>query len=157
MLVAGWQAQTDADGRYRIEGFHWAEGPGSVYLQADVNAPDFVEFFTFSIWKPAQADQAKGSLPDVQLKRGNNVTGRCIGPDGKAVVGAKIEKIFAGFARSSRGRMPTTDAEGRFRLTIPAGAAELIIYSDRWAPQESHRLAAESSTWATSGSRRASS
>src|SRR5206468_11276184 len=68
-------------------------------------------------------------------KRGNHVTGRCIGPDGRAVAKAKIEKIFAGFAASSRGRMPTTDGEGRFHLTMPAGAAELIIYSDRWAPR----------------------
>ena len=135
-LVDIWQARTDAQGRYRVEGFRWAQGPGSVYLQADVNAPDFVEFFTFSMWKPARADNADASLPEVQLKRGTNVTGRCLGPDGKAVSGAKIEKIFAGFAASSRGRMPTTDAEGRFRLTIPAaGAAELIIYSDRWAPR----------------------
>jgi hypothetical protein len=133
--IALWQARADAEGRYQIERFHWAQGPGSVYLQADVNAPGFVEFFTFSFWKPAQADTAKGSLPDVRLKRGTNVTGRCIGPDGKAVAGATIQKIFAGLAVSSRGRMPTTDAEGRFRLTRPAGAAELIIYSNRWAPR----------------------
>jgi len=134
-LVAAWLAHTDVEGQYQIADFHWAQGPGLVYLQADFNAPYFIEFCTFSIWKPAQGDSRKGTLADVQLKRGNNVTGRCIGPDGKAVVGAKIEKIFAKSARSSRGRMPTTDADGRFRLTIPAGVAELIIYSDRWAPQ----------------------
>src|SRR5262249_55889192 len=96
--------------------------------------PGFVEFFTFSIWSPAKAEQAKGSVPDVQLKRGNTVTGRCVGPDGNPVAGAKIEKIF-GLEPSNLGKMPTTDVEGRFRLTRPPGAAELIIYSDRWAPR----------------------
>ena len=145
---------TDAEGRYRIEGFRWDQGPGSVYLQADVNAPDFVEFFTFSFWEPAQADKAKGNLPDVQLKRGNYVTGRCIGPDGKAVAGAKIEKIFAGFARNSRGRMPITDAEGRFRLTIPAGGRRADHLLRPMGAPASQRRAADGVTWATSGSRR---
>jgi Sigma-70, region 4 len=108
-LVALWQARADANSRYQIDGFRWVHGPGSVYLQADVNASDFVELFTFSFWEPAQAGLAKGIFPDVQLKQGNSVTGRCIDPDGNSVAGAKIQKIFAGFARSSLGNMPTTD------------------------------------------------
>ena len=102
----------------------------------DVNAPDFVEYVNILFSDLGRAAAKQGRLPEVRLKRGVAVTGRLVGPDGAAVAGAKIRAAYEKEPMSSLGRNRTSDAEGRFRLTIPDGlAGELIVYSDRWAPR----------------------
>jgi len=131
-----WQARTDAEGGYRIDGVRGFEGTNLYHLALDVNAPDFVEFFNIMFSDLGQAARAQGRLPDVRLRRGVAVTGRCVDPDGAAVAGAKIHAAYDKEPLSSLGRTRTTDAVGHFRLTIPDGrAGELIVYSDRWAPR----------------------
>jgi peroxiredoxin len=135
-LVEVWEARTDADGRYRIEEVRGMEGDDYQHLATDVNAPDFVEFADFFFEYLNRVAKAKGALADVRLARGDAVMGRCIGPDGKTVAGAKIHAAFADKPMSSLGRRRTTDAEGRFRLAIPHGrASELIVYPEQWAPR----------------------
>ena len=134
--VEVWEATTDVQGHYRIEGFRGIEGNDNQHLAIDVNAPDFVEFADFYFEFLDRVAKAKGALADVRLERGAAVMGRCVGPDGKAVPGAKIHAAFADKPLSSLGRTRTTDAEGRFRLVIPHGrAAELIVYPEQWAPR----------------------
>ncbi len=131
-----WQARTDAEGGYRIDGVRGYEGTDSYHLAVDVNAPDFVEFFNIMFSSPGRVARAQGRLPDVRLRRGVAVTGRCIDPDGAVVAGAKIHAAYDKEPQSSLGRARTTDAVGHFQLTIPDGrAGELIVYSDRWAPR----------------------
>ena len=131
-----WQAQTDAGGVYRIDAMRGMDDSNSYHLGIDVNAPDYVEFFSNLFSSPGLAAKAQGRLPDVRLRRGVAVTGTCIDPDGAAVAGAKIHAAFDKEPLSSLGRTRSTDARGHFRLTIPDGrAGELIVYSDRWAPR----------------------
>ena len=131
-----WQARTDAGGVYRIDGIRGLDDSNSYHLGIDVNAPDYVEFFSTIFSSPGQAAKAQGRLPDVRLRRGVAVTGTYIDPDGAAVAGAKIHAALDKEPLSSLGRTRTTDAVGHFRLTIPDGrAGELIVYSDRWAPR----------------------
>jgi hypothetical protein len=134
--VEVWEARTDVQGHYRIEGFRGIEGDDDQHLAIDVNAPDFVEYANFYFEDLDRVAKAKGALADVRLERGAAVMGRCVGPDGKAVPGARIHTAFADKPLSSLGRTRTTDAEGRFRLVIPHGrAAELIVYPEPWAPR----------------------
>ncbi len=131
-----WQARTDAGGVYRIDGLRGFDDTNSYHLGIDVNAPDYVEFFSNIFSSPGRAATAQGRLPDVRLRRGVAVTGTCIDPDGAAVAGAKIHAASDKEPLSSLGRTRTSDALGHFRLTIPDGrAGELIVYSDRWAPR----------------------
>jgi RNA polymerase sigma factor (sigma-70 family) len=135
-LVDVWEAKTDTDGRYQIAGVRGIEGSEYQHLAMDVNAPGFVEFIEFYFAGFGQVAKSRGVVSDVQLERGDVVTGRCVGHDGKSESGAKIRAAFAGKPMSSLGRARTTDAEGRFRLAIPHGlAAELIIYPERRAPR----------------------
>jgi len=136
-VVEAWSVRTDAQGRYRIEGVQGIQGDDYQFLALDVNAPDYVEFSNRFFSDLAQAAARKGNLSDVRLKRGVAVTGRCLGHDGKAVTGAKIHWAYAEAPMSSLGRTRTTDAVGRFRLTIPDGReAELIVYPQKtWAPR----------------------
>ena len=131
-----WEARTDAEGNYRIADVRGFEGADSHHLAMDVNAPDFIEYVNILFSDLGRAAAKQGRLPEVRLKRGVAVTGRLVGPDGAAVAGAKIRAAYEKESMSSLGRNRTSDAEGRFRLTIPDGrAGELIVYSDRWAPR----------------------
>jgi RNA polymerase sigma factor (sigma-70 family) len=134
-LVDLWETKTDADGRYRIANVLGIEGSEYHHLAMDVNAPGFVEFIEFYFAGFGQIAKAKGLVSDVRLERGDFVTGRCIGPDGKPEPAAKIRSAFAGRPVSSLGRARATDADGRFRLAIPHGvSAELIVYPERHGP-----------------------
>ena len=131
-----WEARTDFQGDYRIEGFRGIDGGDDQQLAVDVNAPDFVEFADYYFEDLDRVVKAKGALADVRLERGAAVAGRCVGPDGKSIPGARIHAGFADKPLSSLGRTRTTDAEGRFRLVIPHGrAAELIVYPESLAPR----------------------
>ncbi len=135
-VVDAWEVRTDAEGRYRIEGVRGIQGDDSQWVALDVNTPDYVEFFNLFFSDLPGAAARKGNLPEVRLRRGVAVTGRCVGPDGKAVAGAKIHSAYAEEPSSSLGRTRTTDAAGRFRLTIPDGRnAELIVYPQALAPR----------------------
>jgi RNA polymerase sigma factor (sigma-70 family) len=131
-----WEARTDASGSYRIDGVRGFEGTDSYHLGLDVNAPGFVEFFSMMFSDLGQASRDQGRLADIRLRRGVAVSARCVDPVGAAVAGAKIHAAHDQEPLSGLGRTRTTDAEGRFRLTIPDGpAGELIVYSQRLAPR----------------------
>ncbi len=135
-VVDAWEVRTDADGRYRVEGVRFHQGGDYEQLAMDVNAPDHVEYTNRQISDLPHATARKGNLPDVPLRRGVAVTGRCVGPDGKPVAGAKIQAAFAQEPISGQGRTRTTGADGRFRLNIPDGRdAELIVYPPSLAPR----------------------
>jgi thiol-disulfide isomerase/thioredoxin len=134
-LVDVWEAKTDAGGRYRIANVHGVEGREYQHFAIDVNAAGFVEFIEFYFASFGQVARSGGVVSEVRLERGNAVSGRCVGPDGTIEAGAKIHAAFAGRSMSSLGRARPTDADGRFRLTMPHGlAAELIIYPERRTP-----------------------
>jgi RNA polymerase sigma factor (sigma-70 family) len=134
--LGAWEIATDAQGRYHIDGVRGIEGNDDQHFAIDVNSPGFVEFVDLPFEYLDRVAKANGALADVRLQRGDAVTGRCVGPDGKAVPGAKIRLAVAEKPLSSLGRLRTTDAEGRFRLAIPHGqAAELIVYPTKLAPR----------------------
>ena len=138
-MVDIWEAKTDAEGGYRIAGVRGIKGSEYQHFAMDVNAPGFVEFIEFYFAGFDQIANSKGHVSEVRLERGDAVTGRCIGPDGKSEPGAKLHAAFAGKPMSSLGRTRATDAEGRFRLTIPHGlATELIIYPELGDRQPNH-------------------
>ncbi len=135
-VVEAWEVRTDADGRYRVEGVRFGQAGDYEHLALDVGAPDHVESTNRQVSDLPHATARNGNLPDVRLRRGVAVTGRCVGPDGKPVAGAKIHSAYAEEPISSLGRTRTTDAAGRFRLHIPDGrAAELIVYPPTLAPR----------------------
>jgi peroxiredoxin len=135
-VVDAWTVQTDAEGRYRIDGVRGIESDDFQYLALDVNAPNYVEFCNLMFSDLSHAAATKGVLADVRLDRGVKVEGHCVGPDGQAVTGAKIRSAYASNAISSLGRIRTPDAAGHFQLNIPKGQnGELVIYSDNWAPR----------------------
>ena len=134
-VVDVWEAKTDGDGRYRIANVRGSKKSEYQHFAMDVNAAGFVEFIEFYFASIDQVTKSGGVVSDVRLERGDAVAGRCVGPDGKIEPGAKIRAAFAGKPMSSLGRARTTDAEGRFGLTIPRGlAAELIVYPERRPP-----------------------
>ncbi|SIN79642.1 RNA polymerase sigma factor, sigma-70 family [Singulisphaera sp. GP187] len=135
-VVDVWEVRTDPEGRYRIDGVNGIQGDDSQHLALDVNAPEYVEFFQPHFSDLLGLAVRQGNLADIRLKRGVAVIGRCVGPDGKPVAGAKIHSAYADEPMSGLGRTQTTDATGHFRLTLPDGRnAELIVYPQSLAPR----------------------
>ena len=135
-VVDVWETRTDTDGRYRIKGVQGIQSDDYQHLAIDVSAANHVDYcqryFTGLPWVTAR----QGNLPDVELRHGVAVLGRCVDPEGNAVAGVKIHSVFAKEPMSSLGRTISTDAGGRFRLNIPDGLeAELIVYPQAWAPR----------------------
>ncbi|MEZ4366133.1 MAG: carboxypeptidase-like regulatory domain-containing protein [Kofleriaceae bacterium] len=69
---------------------------------------------------------------DVEVDRSGTVVGTIVGPDGRAVAGAVIEAL--GDLRPILGSNVTeSDAQGRFRLELPAGTHRLQASHDYYA------------------------
>ena len=136
-VVDAWEVRTDAEGRYRIEGVQGIQGDDYQHLALDVNAPEFVEYFSLMFSDLPGAAAEERTTRRRPARRGVAVTGRCVDPDGKAVAGAKNPLGYAQEPMSSLGRTQTTDAGGPFpahhsrrpgrradRLSPSVGAAE---------------------------------
>lgn len=134
-----------------LAGVPVAGGDGSFELPAvapgthdlAIRGPDFAETFVRGV------EVVSGQVKDVgsvRVKRGRNVTGRVLGPDGRAVAGATVvlgKQLFgdgkslasaqlAGFEDRMGVRRTTSDGEGRYALR-GIGDKELIIAAEHEA------------------------
>ena len=108
-----------------------------------IRGPDFAETFVRGV------EVASGQVKDVgsvKVKRGRNVSGRVVGPDGRAVTGATVvlgKQLFgdgkslassamSGFEEQMGIRRTTTDGDGRYAMR-GIGEKELLIAAEHEA------------------------
>ncbi|HEU5058485.1 MAG TPA: carboxypeptidase-like regulatory domain-containing protein, partial [Kofleriaceae bacterium] len=108
-----------------------------------IRGPDFAETFVRGV------EVASGQVKDlgqVTVKRGRNVSGRVVGPDGRAVAGATVvlgKQLFGdgkslasaeikGFEEQMGLRRTTTDGDGRYAMR-GIGDKELLIAAEHEA------------------------
>ena len=116
-----------------------------------IRGPDFAETFVRGV--EVASGQAK-DVGAVVVKRGRNVTGRVVGPDGRAVGGATVvlgKQLFgdgksiassamAGFEERMGVRRTTSDGDGRYAMR-GIGDKELLIAAEHDAQGRSAALA----------------
>jgi len=107
-----WRRPTDSDGRYVMA---LPEGSWRVSFQAFGLVGTTVSV-TVVAGQATQLDAILTAAPS------GTVTGRVTGPDGRAVVGARIDAVGAPPAWGT-----LTDATGRYGLDLPAGERQLRV------------------------------
>ncbi len=115
--------KTDAEGRYTLPLPLECQKQNCV-LEQVVTHPDFVVERSFGYWDLDERllndpERLQANLGTKRIKRGHEVTGKILGPDGKPKAGVPV--LVAEQYPEYLGRTPitVTDAAGRFKVRIP--------------------------------------
>ena len=141
--IESWDVQTDEEGKFALPELETPPDVERCRVHLGVVAGGYVDLhrtYSLSGLLPSRGRPARKVT--LRLRRGEKLTGRVIGTDGKPVAGARVEALSTVFAggrvqrarRSYYYRPRQTDADGRFVLSIPPEArTELTIHTSRWA------------------------
>lgn len=137
-----WEVQTDAKGLCELQGLRVPGAPTLCRVHLDVVAEGFAD-----LQHPVRLNRFvdPGARPTpaqtVRLSRGVPLAGRVVGDDGQPVSDARVTAMGmvrkgSRIARIHWYRPRTTDADGRFELTVHAGTeTELTAYAAHWMPK----------------------
>lgn len=121
--LASRRLKSDAEGHYTLPLPLECQKQNCV-LEQVVTHPDFVVERSFGYWHLDERllndpERLKANLGTKRIKRGHEVTGKILGPDGKPKAGVPV--LVAEQYPEYLGRTPitVTDAAGRFKVRIP--------------------------------------
>ena len=123
--------RTDADGRFQAA-LDPAGPPVSIRIE-----PDGLPWIELQgPWDPAETVR----LPDLDVPSAETVAGTVVGPDGKAVSGARVVvRQGSGFERADPALFAeaTTGTDGTFRIAnAPRAPVHLFVRASGWPPAE---------------------